>query len=521
MNSSISKIAIKYLKSSNYRIDDKTFELQLETHPEYPSVKSISDTFDYFGIDNLTAKVPKEALSQLPKSFIALFKREKYFEFVLTEKKENQVIITTEELNKQKLSIQQFTEGWDGTIIAIEYNEAMKGQSIKFNLKNVSLILFCIIFLINLFFYSSTGVILYCILSVLGFLISCFIVRESLGVHNKSVAKVCEIVSKGNNCSDVINDKKSKLFNVIPLSDASILYFLINILSFIFIGFNITIFSYISYCSIPIVLFALYYQGFALKKWCALCLGVSAVLVLQFFVLLLMFDNFIFDLKFLLKYVAIAFFAFYIFSTLKDLWIKKSKLKLLEIDFMKFKRNQELFDTMLKKQKLINNNLISQELKISFGSENPIITIDAVTNPFCGYCSESFKVYYDLLKTNKDIQINFVFSVPNDIASKEMQIAVGILNIYFSGDKGKALQAMKDWYSEREIEKWKTEYNLASSIDNETFLILKNQHDWLQVNDIIQTPTTIIDGFYFPKLYNIEDLLMFVDEIILNKQKQF
>lgn len=62
MKPTIANIANKYLKLSNYTIDNKTFELQLETHPDYPSFKSISDTFDYFGIENIVAIAPKEAL---------------------------------------------------------------------------------------------------------------------------------------------------------------------------------------------------------------------------------------------------------------------------------------------------------------------------------------------------------------------------------------------------------------------------------------------------------------------------
>lgn len=75
MDTKIAGIANKYLKSANYNIENKTFEFQLETHPDYPSIKSISDTFDYFGIENLIAKVPKEILHKLPKFFIALFNK--------------------------------------------------------------------------------------------------------------------------------------------------------------------------------------------------------------------------------------------------------------------------------------------------------------------------------------------------------------------------------------------------------------------------------------------------------------
>lgn len=518
MKFSVSKIAIKYLKLCNYKIDEKTFELQIETHPEYPSIKSISDTFDYFKVDNLAVKVPRESLEQLPKLFISLFRIEKYYELVLTERKKNYVIITDKNLNRHKLSFNQFKENWEGTILAIEENIIDENNSIKYNLINLYILPFIAIFLVNLSNYNEIGVVVYNLFSLFGFILSYFIVKEALGIHNKTVSKVCESISKSNGCNGVINNKKSLFFNSISLSDASIVYFSINILSFLFVGFNQTILFSISLGSVPVVLFAIYYQGAVLKQWCILCLGVSTVLIVQFLTLSLMFESFTFNISFLLKYLYVVFFVLLFWKIIKELWVKNLKLSLLEIDFLKFKRNKDLFTTMLNKQKLINNNLINKDYKITFGSKNPFIVIDAVTNPYCGYCSESFKVYYNLLTTNKNVQINFVFSVPNDITSIEMQVAVTILNIYFSDGEEQALQALNDWYIEREIDKWKKKYDLATNINDEIFSILKIQNDWLIENDITQTPATIIDGCFFPKLYNIEDLLLFIDDMLLDKQ---
>ncbi|WP_158626850.1 vitamin K epoxide reductase family protein [Flavobacterium sp. GT3R68] len=518
MQSPIANIVNKYLKLSNFSIDSKTFELQVETHPDYPSLKSISDTFDYFGIENLIAKVPKEAFDQLPNSFIALLIKDNDSKLILTEKKKNGILITEENLTKQKISVEAFKKNWDGTIIAIEDNKQHNDISESFNFKKIGVLVFGLIILMNILNSNTIEIISYNLLSLIGLLISYFIVKESFGIHNKAVAKVCETISKKDGCKTVINDKQSAIFSRIPLSDAAIIYFLISVLSSVITGFNVPLLFCVSLCSIPFVLFTLYYQGFVLKQWCALCLGVSLTLIFQFLVLTASFQGFYFDFTILMKYLFTIFLVVIVWHNLKLLWIKNSKLAAIEIDFLKFKRNKELFDNLLKKEKLINNNLITTENKIVFGSDNPVLTINAVTNPFCGYCAESFRTYYNLLNTRKGVDVNLVFSVPNDIKKQEMQIVVTIIKIYLKGNKREALESLKDWYSDRNIKNWESKYGLAKSINEEVFSLLKNQQNWLQVNNIKHTPATFIGDYYFPKSYNIEDLSMFIDDMILDKQ---
>lgn len=514
-----SQITNKYLKLSNYTIDIENFELQLQTHPDYPSIKSISDTFDYYNIENLVAKVPKEALEKLPNYFIALLNKDNGSKLFLAEKKKNKITVTDENLNKQTVSFDAFKESWDGTIIAIEDNKLGSDISSSFNFKKMGFLVFGIITLINLFNFNKIEVFIYNTLSLVGLFISYFIVEESLGIHNKTVAKVCETVSKANGCSGVINHKKSKLFDTISLSDASIIYFIINVLMLIVAGFNFSVLFCISLSSIPIVLITLYYQGFILKQWCALCLGVSTVLVLQFLVLSVNFEGLDFDISFSLKYLFTTFLVVLVWRNLKLLWVKNSKLASVEMEFLKFKRNKELFDTLLIKQELINNNLIAKENKIIFGSRNPLIIINAITNPLCGFCVESFQTYYKMLKTQKDIQINFIFSVPVEGNNPDTQIVKTILHIYLNESKEKAFGALNDWFQERTISKWQNKYKMSVNFDNRIVTILKAHQNWLNVNHVYHTPATMVDNYYYPQAYNINDLLLFVDDMLLEQKE--
>lgn len=108
MNSSVANLANKYLKLSNYNIDSKTFQFQLETHPEYPNLKSISDTFDYFDVENIVAQVPKDILNKLPQTFLTTLATAKGLQIYLVKKGKNKIEITNENLEKKKITLEEF-----------------------------------------------------------------------------------------------------------------------------------------------------------------------------------------------------------------------------------------------------------------------------------------------------------------------------------------------------------------------------------------------------------------------------
>lgn len=58
-------------RSNVYSVKRQDLHLQLLSHNEYLSLKSITDTQDYFGTENIAANIPKDILSQLPNYLLA------------------------------------------------------------------------------------------------------------------------------------------------------------------------------------------------------------------------------------------------------------------------------------------------------------------------------------------------------------------------------------------------------------------------------------------------------------------
>src|SRR5690606_14479983 len=113
----------------------------------------------------------------------------------------------------------------------------------------------------------------------LGLYISYLLVKEKVGYHSPSVLSVCTSLPNSN-CNDVINSKGGNITKEVSLADASLLYFLILLISYIFWQNNFAI-TGLLLLGIPVGVFSLYYQGVVLKKWCPLCIGIVIILGLS------------------------------------------------------------------------------------------------------------------------------------------------------------------------------------------------------------------------------------------------
>lgn len=514
MNATFSNIVYKHLQLSNYNIDKKILELHLLTHPEYPSIKSISDTYDYFRIENIVANVPFEVISQLPENFISLINGKLY----LVKKDNNSAYLIDGKLQKTKISFDKLKESWNGVIIAIETKEQKENPNkIKKEYLFFSILLLTCIFPSIIKFNISS--IILTILTFIGFLISYFIVKETFGMNNKTVNKFCDTVSKNQGCSNVINDTKSKLFNVISLSDACIVYFSSLLLFSVFVEFNVSLLFLISNFSIPVIIYSIYYQAIVIKDWCALCIGISIILISQFLILFFNFDYFIFDLPIISKAIIIVAFISILWYTIKNLQIKNLSLESTKIDFIKFKRNKKLFKELLSNKQLINKDILLDNDRIFFGSNNPKLVIIAVTNPLCGFCAESFQTYYEIVNKYEDVQINFVFSLfTNDPNNPAYKILNSFLELYHRKSKKDAIEALKEWFDSKDFNNWIKKFNQTETQNQYVEFILKRHLDWNAKNNINQTPITIINNFFYPDVYNIKDIFYFIDDMLLENK---
>lgn len=76
------KLIQKFLQINRYSEVKNEFKDLFLSHPNYPSLFAITDSFDLLSIENAAIRVPKEQIVDLPSNFLAYFKDE----LILVEK---------------------------------------------------------------------------------------------------------------------------------------------------------------------------------------------------------------------------------------------------------------------------------------------------------------------------------------------------------------------------------------------------------------------------------------------------
>jgi RNA polymerase subunit RPABC4/transcription elongation factor Spt4 len=209
-------IVSKYLNQNLYNDLVEGFEDFFQSHPNYPSLYAITDTFTLLSIENVAVKIPKEQITELPNNFLAVFKNE----LVLVNKTNSKIQIENQDLKKKEVNYSDFLENWNGIIIAIEPNTKIATISTKksslwlfYMLPFMALISLSVYF--NVFtFYSFTAL----FVSLIGIVASIFILQEKFGVQNEIASKFCNI-NANTSCNSVIKSEKSskKTYLAMPI----------------------------------------------------------------------------------------------------------------------------------------------------------------------------------------------------------------------------------------------------------------------------------------------------------------
>lgn len=522
-----------FLQKEQYHLNLAELKLQLLSHPSHPSLHAITGVLDHFGIDNLALEVPRnqEILVQLPRFFIAHINDiEDGPAFVVVTKKQEQLELIFENKQKKLVHPEDFFKIWDGIIVVID-KEEVPTKSTKTRFPSLSYPMMAGIIslvILSFLFYTQPpfALSIYFLLAILGIVGSVLIIRHDLGLYSETVNKFCT-VSQKSSCDVVLDSKGATLFGWLKLSDLSFTYFvgltLACFLSFITPSHNQAIFLMLSGLSMPIVAYAIYYQWRILKKWCPLCLSIATVLVVQSIIMLFGVGN---ASAFNINITAIPLLLFSFFSVfIAWMWLKpileqNKKLKTLEIEHYKFKRNFTFFNSVYQLSPLLDTRIKSTQ-EVTFGAKNAPLDVVVVTNPTCYFCKETHTLVEDILKKyaeNVRITIRFYVHI-DDTTNQAYQIASRVLQLYHSKNPADCQAALHEVYSDdvnrdKWLEKWTCEN------DTSYHHVLVEEKDWCLQNNIHFTPAILVNGRSFPDVYQRTDLKYFIEDLVEQTQEE-
>jgi len=510
-----------YIKNEGVIFDKDEFVFQMQSHPDYPFLLSITDTFTFFKIDNGAFKLEFSEIKLLPNDFITLLKEgnsKPQLVYIKKKEKKYQIIKGNEVFEIDEIILK---EKWLGIVLLVEKSESKEAVVIN-NEDKIStffLLLFSVMLIIVLFFLSKdVSSLLYLIFPALGLIFSIVALKDLFGVKSKILNQLCNI-TVSTSCESVISSKRWNVFKIVNFSDLSIIFFAFQFYGFLVFNLTGSVKEYfylqkiIHFAIIPVIFISFYYQKFIEKKWCPICLVISGIILSEmFYLFLIKSDIHNFSINAVLVFGFTFMHIVFVWIFLKKLLTKQKELKEFYIKSRRFQRNYKLFKNSLLSTEKININPINF---INLGDPNSRIKISLITSPFCSYCKDVHKIIDSILETHeKKIQVKLIFKTNFELDSEEVKMFFrNLLSIYISKGEEAFKTKLADFFEYNKIDERNLLQKKQLNIEK-LDVFYSNMNIWCLKNDINFTPNIFINGYQYPSFYEIEDLKYFIADLI-------
>jgi len=544
--SNASQAAKLLVKLMNVKISQSSLNKEIHGHPDYPSLLSLSDVLNSYGVENRGVKFDLEKISQIPTPFIVQFNEStnpiNSFTVVDSTTDNSIHFFDPEEERWRSESKKEFLKKCSGVALLAQSGEnaGEKDYERKIRQENSKRIIryltfFCIPVIIVIMgvialVENGGGALLPFIFSIStlsGCIIAALVIWYELDQHNPLFEQICN-VGKKINCGAILQSKAAKIagisWSVIGLS-----YFWGVLLLMLFFGMTahrtMFIVSWISILAIPFTFFSIYYQWRIANHWCLLCLSIQAVLLSQFLMASIgnrhILNNFyLIDLTTILQTLTAFVIPFLIGNNLLPILEKAKEDHLSHIELRRIKHNPEIFEAVLKTQKVVTESV--DDLGIFLGNPNGAYKLIKVCNPFCGPCAKAHKPMEDLLHNNPNVQMRILFNASNNEFDVKAPPVRHLLAIAEKNEEVIIKQALDDWYSaeKKDYQLFAAKYPMNGELNKQDAKI-EAMRNWCNNEKIEFTPTFFVslpdnknkgsEKYYqLPKMYSVTDLKYFL-----------
>jgi uncharacterized membrane protein len=518
-------ITLELLKKLSVPVTSATVTDYVETHPDYPSLFSISDSLTHWNVKNLALQIEPESLDKLPVPFIAHTRKEGG-SFVLVNSVNRAINYLNEKGKVQDLKTEEFIKDWSGSVLLAEPGR-QSGQKNYYKerkkeiLDSLRLPAILVTSLGLVFLYALTNSadplwsFLFQGIKLAGIVMSGLILLYEMDNFNPLVKQICQ-AGKNLNCKAVLGSKHAKLFNLVDWGEIGFFYFAGGFLYLLLgHGSQLALLSWFNLAALPYIIFSVVYQWRIARQWCPLCLTVQGLLALEGIVCYFNYWNKYQPLNFSLTELVPLLTSFllpvFFWLATKKVYIDAIRGKQYRKEASQFKYNREFFHSLLLRQKPVVAS--TEGLGILLGNPEAKNTIIKVCNPYCGPCANAHPVIDELLEQNKDnVKVQIIFTATDDDVNPTAKPVKHLMALY-KKDKGRINKVLDDWYNAE-----KKDYAVFAEkhpLKNEAELEkqrneLRRMSVWCNETDIKFTPTFFINGYQLPNTHRVEDLKYFL-----------
>jgi len=502
----------------------KDIERELSIHPEHSSLLSISDTLSNFLISHECCKISNEDIDNIDAPFIAHLTINRGQFAVVNKVTDTYVLVNNDFWHNHRLSRADFKQYFSGTILVVNgYNigdkltylkkriqEKLSELYLPLLLASVVLIFFAIniLRLVTLSKVEIDSVAPQLIKSC-GLIVSTILLVQSIDANNDFVKKLCG-TGERINCSSVLSSSSATLFGIISWSEIGFFYFAGTFL-ILYISGNgtgtMSILAWLNVLCIPYTFFSVIYQAFVIKQWCTLCLSIQLLLWVEFAYLHHYLGQHFLPLN--IQSLLAIFISFLspitLWTFVKPHILNSQRLISMKSDLMNFKYNTKQFHNLLSEGP--NYKLLSADNSIILGDSNAKNIITIVLSPYCPPCSKAYRSLTELLAQNDNIQARIILSTLNKGAtSREAVMVKHLISLYLNLNFNKFEEALNNWFAKdtKNYMVWARKYPVTDFVDISNFML--EQVSWCKLVDAETTPTTFINGYKLPYLYDLKEI---------------
>jgi uncharacterized membrane protein len=492
---------------------------ELKSHSYYPSFKSISDTLNEWKVEHYPLRYKPDEMNELVAPYIAHFSNGGG-QLAFVSKIRNGRATYYESFNKKKETIlEEFYKRCSGAVILLNpdersgeknYRKKRQDELISKSVLPVTIftiLLFLSLMVINPFttwavlFHEMQGLLF--LTKTTGIALSVLLILHEFEVSLSLTEKLCHL-NKATNCNTVLNDKASKIFGWFGWADTGFIYFT-GCLLYLSQNFNeqgLSLLAILSALSVPYPVFSIYYQGFVLKKWCPMCLGVQLILIIEVILLLPQFSTLSFSFR-SLSGLILTFLVTGIIYTLIILFLKeKISNEMHYYKYLGFKKNPDILRTLLLNQS--HYDIPVTGTCLVFGDKDASLNITVFLSLHCSHCARAFEKIKNILKSEENAAFNII------LITSDNKIINALYHFKRLNKDDEALDLLDQWFNADPYSRSKISETLCIPEEDDILSAFNNDNNRLfKECNVIGTPTFFVNGYLLPSQYDIDDIKYF------------
>jgi len=159
-------------------------------------------------------------------------------------------------------------------------------------------------------------------------------------------------------------------------------------------------------------------------------------------------------------------------------------------------------------------------MKLVFGNKNANLKISIITSPFCGHCEEPYNMLKVIEKMyGETLQISLFYNISKN--DSWLVRFVSILIKKHLKNKNDYYDAVDYWYKVKDGDIWLKNHDISddTSVNDYSEELFRNSNFFLK-NNLNFTPCLFINGYKYPKGYEIKELPYLIEELIEDFNKK-